>query len=191
MFLRKLVLATALLALTSPSALAGGDEVVLVKQVSVDDEAFELPDRTIELQLKRLRLNEKAVTYPFALALQDLLATIEADEWQHRTVVVGVTPTTDARINVIVNAADPLEGTPNAALYYGDWQVGRLHALVVVTPENKGLLKQMFKQKDKLAFVREFIRVEEVTPIATTSASAVWTGTAMQVSSLVIDDEAR
>lgn len=180
--------ATALLATA-----AGKQEVVLTRQVAVDDKTFVLPDKTIELDIKRLEPVTKGGTQPLVAALQQLLESIEADEAYYRTVLVTFTNHgSDFEINI--DGFDPLsQPLPAKAdeAYFGDWQVGRLHALFPVTAEYKRMLELMFKRRGgKVTLVREFARVPYVIPAPTTHVNAMFSLYELTVNERIIDQDA-
>ena len=180
--------ATALLATA-----AGKQEVVLTRQVAVDDKTFVLPDKTIELDIKRLEPVTKGGTQPLVAALQQLLESIEADEAYYRTVLVTFT-NHDNDFEINIDGFDPLsQPLPAKAdeAYFGDWQVGRLHARFPVTAEYKRMLELMFKRRGvKVTLVREFARVPYVIPAPTTHVNAMFSLYELTVNERIIDQDA-
>ena len=189
--LRHLAIA-AMAAIALLATAAGKQEVVLTRQVAVDDKTFVLPDKTIELDIKRLEPVTKGGTQPLVAALQQLLESIEADEAYYRTVLVTFTNHgNDIEINI--DGFDPLsQPLPAKAdeAYFGDWQVGRLHALFPVTAEYKRMLELMFKRRGgKVTLVREFARVPYVIPAPTTHVNAMFSLYELTVNERIIDQD--
>ena len=187
LFVIAVMAATALLANA-----ASKQEVVLTQQVAVDDTTFVMPDKTIEFDIKRLVPVERGGVQPLVAALQQLLESIEADETYYRTVQVVISHQA-GDVEIAIDGFDPLsKPLPRKPdeVYYGDWQIGRLHALFPITAENKGLLEKMFKQRGgKVTLVREFARMAYVIPAPTTHVTATWSLYELTVNEKIIDQD--
>ena len=161
-------------ALVTLGAWAGTDEVIVTRQLTLAQRK-KLPEKTIQLDVKRVTMARKADT-AFYNALVELLDTVAEADWSNRTFVVILDQRGD-KVKIAIHSDDILTNAAQRDGYWGDLQRDRCHFVLLINKENQPLLQQHFKQQGKVRFVQEFEFVNFPTPPSPTSVLATWTPT--------------
>lgn len=156
---------------------ARDDEVIVTRQITM---AFRnsLPDKTIEVETKRLTFNKKAPDELVA-AITQTMDTIAREDYQNRTFVMLLEPKGNGEIAIAVRNDDIVtRGRQDATIYYGDLAHGRYHFVVLTGKANDDLLEKTFKRQGKVKFVQEFEIVDYPTPRYPTNVIGQWSPSA-------------
>jgi len=156
---------------------ARDDEVIVTRQITM---AFRnsLPDKTIEVETKRLAFNKKAPGELVA-AITQMMDTIAREDYQNRTFVMLLEPKGNGEIAIAVRNDDIVtRGRQDATIYYGDLAHGRYHFVVLTGKANDDLLEKTFKRQGKVKFVQEFEIVDYPTPRYPTNVIGQWSPSA-------------
>ena len=172
MMKRLLITLTALM-LVAGSLWAKDDEVIVTRQITMAQRGA-LPEKTIDVEMKRLAFNKKADTGLIA-AITQIMDTIALEDYQNRTFVVLLETRGDGEIAIAVRNDDIVtRGRQDATIYYGDLAHERYHFVVLTGKDNGELLERTFKRQGKVKFVQEFEMVDYPTPRYPTNVIGQW-----------------
>lgn len=134
-------------------------EVPMVIQLT-EAERSTLPDKTIQMELRRMKFGKKADTR-FIEALTALMRTMCDTDGENYVYAVALDPQPDRTIDVYIQSQDILRGGGDEKTYYGTMQIGRKYFVFARSLDNEQLLKSLLdKDKGKVNFVREYEIVE-------------------------------
>lgn len=153
-------LMTIALLLAALCAWAGDkQEVPMVIQLT-EAERSTLPDKTIQMELRRMKFGKKADAR-FVEALTALMRTMCDTDGENYVYAVALDPQPDRTIDVYIQSQDILRGGGDEKTYYGTMQIGRKYFVFARSLDNEQLLKSLLdKDKGKVNFVREYEIVE-------------------------------
>ena len=172
MMKRLLITLTALM-LVAGSLWAKDDEVIVTRQITMAQRGA-LPEKTIDVEMKRLAFNKKADAGLIA-AITQIMDTIALEDYQNRTFVVLLEARGDGEIAIAVRNDDIVtRGRQDATIYYGDLAHERYHFVVLTGKDNGELLERTFKRQGKVKFVQEFEMVDYPTPRYPTNVIGQW-----------------
>lgn len=175
MMKRLLITLTALM-LVAGSLWAKDDEVIVTRQITMAQRGA-LPEKTIDVEMKRLAFNKKADSGLIA-AITQIMDTIAVEDYQNRTFVVLLEARGDGEIAIAVRNDDIVtRGRQDATIYYGDLAHERYHFVVLTGKDNGELLERTFKRQGKVKFVQEFEMVDYPTPRYPTNVIGQWSAT--------------
>jgi len=104
-------------ALVTLGAWAGTDEVIVTRQLTLAQRK-KLPEKTIQLDVKRVTMARKADT-AFYNALVELLDTVAEADWSNRTFVVILDQRGD-KVKIAIHSDDILTNAAQRDGYWGD-----------------------------------------------------------------------
>ncbi len=134
-------------------------EVPMVIQLT-EAERSTLPDKTIQMELRRMKFGKKADAR-FVEALTALMRTMCDTDGENYVYAVALDPQPDRTIDVYIQSQDILRGGGDEKTYYGTMQIGRKYFVFARSLDNEQLLKSLLdKDKGKVNFVREYEIVE-------------------------------
>lgn len=172
--MKRLVIAFIAIALAATSLWAKDEEVIVTRQLTLS-QRNSLPEKTITVEMKQLVPAKKADAALVA-AINQVMDTIAAEEYQSRTFVLFIEPKASGEIAIAAHNDDIVTrgSKQQDAIYYGDLAHGRYHFVLLTGKNNVPLLEQTFKRQGKVKFVQEFEFVDFKTPIYPTSVIALW-----------------
>ncbi|MBQ6079776.1 MAG: hypothetical protein IJK93_05785 [Muribaculaceae bacterium] len=174
--MKRLVIAFIAIALAATSLWAKDEEVIVTRQLTLS-QRNSLPEKTITVEMKQLVPAKKADA-AFIDAINQVMDTIAAEEYQSRTFVLFIEPKASGEIAIAAHNDDIVtRGSKQDDIYYGDLAHGRYHFVLLTGKNNVPLLEQTFKRQGKVKFVQEFEFVDFKTPISPTSVIALWSPT--------------
>ncbi len=161
------------------------DEVIVSKQLT-EDERDLLPDKTIEIKMKRLSINRKTGGRMMD-DLMPVLDSIAANDYTNRTFALLLTPAGND-VNIGVSNDDIISHGLNKDLYFGDLEVNGAHFVVMRNSENDAVLTRSFFRNGDIKFVQEFEFVMVKKADEPTSLIARWGPTSgLKIQQLVIN----
>lgn len=171
--MKRLLITLTTLMLVAGSLWAKDDEVIVTRQITMAQRGA-LPEKTIDVEMKRLAFNKKADSSLIA-AITQIMDTIALEDYQNRTFVVLLETRGDGEIAIAVRNDDIVtRGRQNATIYYGDLAHERYHFVVLTGKDNGELLERTFKRQGKVKFVQEFEMVDYPTPRYPTNVIGQW-----------------
>ncbi len=188
MMKRLLITLTATM-LVAASLWAKDDEVIVTRQLTMAQRGA-LPEKTINVEMKRLAFNKKADASLIA-AITQIMDTIAQEDYQNRTFVMLLEPRADGVIAIAVRNDDIVtRGRQDATIYYGDLAHERYHFVVLTGKDNSELLERTFKRQGKMKFVQEFEMVDFPTPRYPTNVIGQWSATkGFKLLTVIINEE--
>lgn len=174
--MKRLLITLTTLMLVAGSLWAKDDEVIVTRQITMAQRGA-LPEKTIDVEMKRLAFNKKADSSLIA-AITQIMDTIALEDYQNRTFVVLLETRGDGEIAIAVRNDDIVtRGRQDATIYYGDLAHERYHFVVLTGKDNGELLERTFKRQGKVKFVQEFEIVDYPTPRYPTNVIGQWSAT--------------
>lgn len=172
--MKRLFIVLMTVALVAASALAKGDDEVIVTRQLLQGHRDALPEKTIMVEMKRLTPSKKAD--PGLIdAINQLMDTIAHEDYQNRTFALLINPKPDGSIALAAHSDDIVTvGRENSSILFGDLQQDRYHFVVLVSKTNQDLLEQTFKRQGKVKFIQEFEFVQFPTPYYPTNVIVNW-----------------
>jgi hypothetical protein len=171
--MKRLVIAFIAIALAATSLWAKDEEVIVTRQLTLS-QRNSLPEKTITVEMKQLVPAKKADA-ALIDAINQVMDTIAAEEYQSRTFVLFIEPKASGEIAIAAHNDDIVtRGSKQDDIYYGDLAHSRYHFVLLTGKNNVPLLEQTFKRQGKVKFVQEFEFVDFKTPIYPTSVIALW-----------------
>lgn len=172
--MKRLFIVLMTVALVAASALAKGDDEVIVTRQLLQGHRDALPEKTIMVEMKRLTPSKKAD--PGLIdAINQLMDTIAHEDYQNRTFALLINPKPDGSIALAAHSDDIVTvGRENSSILFGDLQHDRYHFVVLVSKTNQDLLEQTFKRQGKVKFIQEFEFVQFPTPYYPTNVIVNW-----------------
>lgn len=184
---RKLILVMLAALLVSPHVWSKTkkDEVIVSKQLT-EDERDLLPDKTIEIKMKRLSINRKTGGRMMD-DLMPVLDSIAANDYTNRTFALLLTPAGND-VNIGVGNDDIISHGLSKDLYFGDLEVNGAHFVVMRNSENDAVLTRSFFRNGDIKFVQEFEFVMVKKADEPTSLIARWSPTSgLKIQQFVIN----
>ena len=170
---KRFCIAVAAMVLTVCSLWAKDDEVIVTRQLHMG-QRNSLPEKTIQVETKRLVFNKKADA-GLIDAINLVMDTIASEDYQNRTFVLLLENRTDGEIAIGARNDDIVtRGSKDQTIYYGDLEHKRYHFVVLTGKDNLPLLEKTFKRQGKVQFVQEFEFVDFPTPRYPTNVIGEW-----------------
>ena len=159
--------------LTVCSLWAKDDEVIVTRQLHMG-QRNSLPEKTIQVETKRLVFNKKADA-GLIDAINLVMDTIASEDYQNRTFVLLLENRPGGEIAIGARNDDIVtRGSKDGTIYYGDLEHKRYHFVVLSGKDNLPLLEKTFKRQGKVQFVQEFEFVDYPTPRYPTNVIGEW-----------------
>ena len=184
---RFIIAAMAVLAVAGMSA--KDDEVIVTRQLTMAQRSS-LPDKTIEVEVKRLVPDKKAD--PGLIdAITAMMDTIASEDYQNHTFVMLLEQEPGGGVAIGIRSDDIVtKGHYDKTIYYGDLEHKRCHFAVLAGKNNQALLDKTFKRKGKVKFVQEFMFVDFKTTYYPTNVIGRWSPAAgLKLATVIINDE--
>ena len=170
---RRIFMLMAALTLTVNCLWCKDDEVIVTRQLTMSQRNA-LPEKTINVETRRLMLSKKADP-GLSEALLAILDTIAGEDYLNRTFVLRLEPKAGGEVEIAVHSDDIVSrGRRDATIYYGTIEHKRYHFVVLTSKDNPSLLDQTFKRQGKVRFVQEFEFVDFPTPPYPTTVISRW-----------------
>lgn len=170
---KRFCIAVAAMVLTVCSLWAKDDEVIVTRQLHMG-QRNSLPEKTIQVETKRLVFNKKADARLID-AINLVMDTIASEDYQNRTFVLLLENRPGGEIAVGARNDDIVtRGSKDGTIYYGDLEHKRYHFVVLTGKDNLPLLEKTFKRQGKIQFVQEFEFVDYPTPRYPTNVIGEW-----------------
>jgi len=187
--MNRLYIALAALVLTAGSLWARDDEVIVTRQITTGQRHV-LPEKTIEVEMKRLAFNKKADP-ALVKAITQVMDTIAREDYLNRTFVLLIEPKTDGTVAIGARNDDIVtRGIKDATIYHGSLEYQRYHFVVLTNKDNGQLLEGTFKRQGKVKFVQEFEMVDYPTPHYPTNVIGQWApGRSLRWMTVVINED--
>ena len=165
------------------------DEVIVTRQLTMAQRKS-LPDKTINLDMKRL-VPQKKADPGLIEAINQVMDTIANEDYQNRTFVLLIDPNSNGSIDIAARSDDILSKmSKDNTMLFGDLQNGRCHFVVLMTKDNSQLLEQTFKRQGKVKFVQEFEMVEYPTMRYPTNVVGQWsTDKGLRLITVIINED--
>ena len=149
------------------------DEVIVTRQLHMG-QRNSLPEKTIQVETKRLVFNKKAEA-GLIDAITQVMDTIASEDYQNRTFVLLLENRPGGEIAIGARNDDIVtRGSKDETIYYGDLEHQRYHFVVLTGKDNMPLLEKTFKRQGKIQFVQEFEFVDFPTPRYPTNVIGEW-----------------
>ena len=170
---KRFCIAVAAAVLTVCSLWGKDDEVIVTRQLHMG-QRNSLPEKTIQVETKRLAFNKKAD--PGLIdAITQVMDTIANEDYQNRTFVLLLESRPSGEIAIGARNDDIVtRGSKDENIYYGDLEHKRYHFVVLTGKDNLPLLEKTFKRQGKVKFVQEFEFVDFPTPRYPTNVISEW-----------------
>ena len=170
---KRFCIAVAAMVLTVCSLWGKDDEVIVTRQLHMG-QRNSLPEKTIQVEIKRLAFNKKAD--PGLIdAITQVMDTIASEDYQGRTFVLLLENRPGGEIAIGARNDDIVtRGSKDASIYYGDLEHKRYHFVVLTSKDNQPLLEKTFKRQGKVKFVQEFEFVDFPAPRYPTNVISEW-----------------
>ena len=170
---KRFCIAVAAAVLTVCSLWGKDDEVIVTRQLHMG-QRNSLPEKTIQVETKRLAFNKKAD--PGLIdAITQVMDTIANEDYQNRTFVLLLESRPSGEIAIGARNDDIVtRGSKDANIYYGELEHKRYHFVVLTGKDNLPLLEKTFKRQGKVKFVQEFEFVDFPTPRYPTNVISEW-----------------
>lgn len=173
MNIKRFIIIMMVLAFTANIMWSKDDEVIVTRQLTTGQRNA-LPEKTIDLEMKRLTPSKKADP-SFINAITQVMDTIANEDYRNRTFVLLLEPKANGEISIAVRNDDIItRGRQDASIYYGTLEHKRFHFVVLTGKDNMELLEQTFKRQGKVRFVLEFEFVDFPVPPYPTFATGQW-----------------
>ena len=170
---KRFCIAVAAAVLTVCSLWGKDDEVIVTRQLHMG-QRNSLPEKTIQVETKRLAFNKKADS-GLIDAITQVMDTIANEDYQNRTFVLLLESRPSGEIAIGARNDDIVtRGSKDANIYYGELEHKRYHFVVLTGKDNLPLLEKTFKRQGKVKFVQEFEFVDFPTPRYPTNVISEW-----------------
>lgn len=173
MKMNRILILLAAVVLTAGGMWAKDDEVVVTRQLTAG-QRNRLPEKTIEVETRRLAFGKKA-DRGLADAIEAVMDTIAHEDYQNRTFVLMLEPGAHGEVGIGVRNDDIVtRGRRDAEAYLGVLSHERYHFVVLRGKDNEWLLERTFKRQGKVKVVEEFEFVDYPTPRYPTNVVGRW-----------------
>lgn len=187
--MRRLIL-TLMAAIVALNVRAGSGEVIMSKQVLPHSN---LPEKTDEWKFKNLKLDTAGHQFKMLRALAPLIKQVTDDDYEYFVFSIELKPGI-GQTTITIKAFDPLTLTPanRKLLVAGVVKLPHDYLVVCSNPASSDLVSQITrKASGSTKFVREYELVNVPVQRHKTSVTAVWDGTQLTVTEMMINGDDR
>jgi hypothetical protein len=190
MNIKRIVIVLMAALLTAGSVWAKDEEEVIVTHQLMTGQREALPEKTIQVEMKRLAPAKKADA-SLIEAITQVMDTIAQEDYQNRTFILMLEAKPGGEVAIAAHSDDIVtRGRQDASIYYGSLEHQRYHFVVLTGKDNVPLLDQTFKRQGKVRFVQEFEFVDFKTPNYPTNVIARWSpAKGLQWQTVIINED--